>query len=96
MVQWLLSLIVGMFAFIRGWTTAISVYVVGAFSTVGPVKHWPKCELQKQGAETNQEVQTQVSMLKMEIFLGMTFKQQTALLFELKFQHDFLKLICFK
>lgn len=57
MVQWLLSLIVGMFAFIRGWTTAISVYVVGAFSTVGPVKHWPKCELEKQGAETNQEVQ---------------------------------------
>lgn len=31
-------------------------------------------------------------MLKMEFFLGMTFKQQTALLFELKFQHDFLKL----
>lgn len=66
----------------------MSVYIVSAFSAVGLVKHWPTCELQKQGAETNQKVQN--SSLRLNFLKVKTFKQPSALMFELKFQHDLL------
>lgn len=75
----------------------MSVYIVSAFSAVGLVKHLPTCELQKQGAETNQKVLNSSVHVEDGIFFKVkTFKQPSALMFELKFQHDLLKLICLK